>query len=263
MKWWQPSGPPMPHFVRSSSPAHSPTLLFLIYETPSVWESGRELRWEVEAEEMWGVVIAMDPFLYESWHCHMGRAAFWREVMVSSPPAAPWGGLSVNYIQLSLCSVKTGADSHPPPTFPSLLITSYNLRERYSHLARTQWDISEEIACLHVILLTLFFSPLSHSSCLSAQASRSTWATAAHPQLSLCMLWETPLDFSEGGKEVEYEGKAAHAQNNSPDPLKSDWKCQSSLDGRQSRERQTNGWQTVFHGLSGQDPLSSGHTVSH
>lgn len=133
-----------------------PTLLFLIYETPSVWESGRELRWEVEAEERWSVVIAMDPFLYESWHCHMGRAAFWREVMVSSPPAAPWGGLSVNYIQLSLCSVKTGADLHPPPTFPSLLITSYNLRERYSHLARTQWDISEEIACLHVIQLSFF-----------------------------------------------------------------------------------------------------------
>lgn len=46
----------------------------------------------------------------------MGRTAFWREVMVTSPPSAPWGGQSVNYIQLSLCTVKTRAGWRSPPT---------------------------------------------------------------------------------------------------------------------------------------------------
>lgn len=63
--------------------------------------------------------------------------------------------------------------------------------------------------------------------------------------------------------EREREGRARNAHStlqihlSQIESVRTAW-----MEGR-SRARERNGWQTVFHGLSGQDTLSPGHTVSH
>lgn len=190
----------------------------------------------------------------------MGRAAFWREVMVSSPPAAPWGGLSVNYIQLGLCTIKTSAGCCSSPTIP--FPPHHQLDpDRYSHFAWAQRNQKGEKKPNTV----MWWCYLSISNLSAHRDRRNTPAAAVPPQLQLSdrMFWETPQHFANGRREAGHEGKSGNANSNPPDSLKSDLKCQNSSDGRQSRERERNGWPTAFHGLSGRDTLSAGHTVSH
>lgn len=51
---------------------------------------------------------------------HAGRLALWREVMVSSPPAAPRGEPGVNYIQLGLWLAAACRPRLPPLPITSL-----------------------------------------------------------------------------------------------------------------------------------------------
>lgn len=93
------------------------------------------------------------------------------------------------------------------------------------------------------------------------------WAAAgaAPPQLqfSLHTFWPSQQHFAEGRREAGKDGKSGNANSNPPDSLKFDLKSRNSWDGRQSRERERDGWQTAFHGLSGWDTLFPGHIVSH
>lgn len=185
----------------------------------------------------------------------MGRAAFWREVMVSSPPTAPWGGLSVNYIQLGLCTVKTRAGCRSSPTIP--FPPHHQLDpDRYSQFAWAQrnqkWRSCGDVIFLFPISL---LAEIEGTLQLQQRLLNFNLATVCFGRLYSTLQME-------GGK-AGHEGKSGNANSNPPDSLKSDLKCQNSSDGRQSRERERNGWQTAFHGLSGPDTLSAGHTVSH
>lgn len=83
-----------------------------------------------------GVVISMDPFLYDSWHSlPLGKGQIsggrrWFPLF----PLPPWGGLSVNYIRLGLCTTNSIAGCSSSPTIP--LPPHHQLYpDRYSHLA--------------------------------------------------------------------------------------------------------------------------------
>lgn len=138
--------------------------------------------------------------------CHMGRAAFWREVMVSSPPAAPWGGLSVNYIQLGLCTITTRAGCRSSPAIPFPAHHQLDPK-RYSHLAWTQRDILEGRKRMCMWWRYLSFPSLSYFLC---PCSQNTPTAAVSPQLQLSdrMFWEALRHFAkkEGGKRVTRGG---------------------------------------------------------
>lgn len=125
-------------------PGHHLLLISFFLFFPNLQNTSSMSEWEVGAEGRWGVVIAMDPFLYESRHSMPhGKGSFLEGGNgFFSPPASPWGGPSVNYIQLGLCTVETRAGFRPPPTIPSS--THHQLDpERCSRLASAQRDISE------------------------------------------------------------------------------------------------------------------------
>lgn len=84
--------------------------------------------------------------------------------------------------------------------------------------------------------------------------------TPLTPQLSLQlrgrMFWEALLHYGKKRKRGKQVAKGG------PE-MRTDLKCQNSLDGRQRRARERNGCQTAFHGLSDRDTLSPDRTVSH
>lgn len=167
--------------------------------------------------------------------------------MVSSPPAAPRGGLSVNYIQSGLCTAKTSAGCRSSLTIP--FPPHHQLDpDRYSQPAwtrRNQKRKENPQACGDGVLLSV---------CLLVEEEAAAAAVPPHLQFSHHMLWTSQQQGRRRGWEVWKQQPA--------ELLRFELKGQN-WDGRQSRERERGGWQTAFHGLSGWDTLFPVHTVSH
>lgn len=60
------------------------------------------------------------------------------------------------------------------------------------------------------------------------------------------MFWESLQHYAEGKEESECEGIAGNAHGKLLDLPKSDWKCQESADGRQSRTRERKAGRLCF-----------------
>lgn len=145
----------MPCFFWSSSPAHS---FFIIYKNAfgmSEWEDAT-----VGAEERWGVVIAIDPFLYESRHSlPHGKGSFleggngfffsyfslrWAECKLH--PDRPLHSQDQSWLPLaSHNSLPFSSPVRSWEIFPSCLCTKGHIREG---------------ACLHVSMLSFFIQSL-------------------------------------------------------------------------------------------------------
>lgn len=239
----------MPRFFWSSFPVS-----YFFFPNQQNTFSMRE--WEVGAEGRWGVVISMDPFLYESWHSlPHGKGSFLE---------GGNGFLSSHYsLRWAECKLYPARPLHRQDQ-SWLPLVSHNSLPSSSPVR--SWQIFP--ICLGTKeseMTVMWWCYLSISNLSARRDRRNTPAAAAPPQLQLRdrMFWETLQHFANGRWEAGHEGKSGNANSNPPDSLKSDLKCQNSSDGRQSRERERNGWQTAFHGLSGPDTLSAGHTVSH